>query len=229
MVERDVGGGQRGKIRRRHGGIQLVEPVDVAGEVGPQARQVHAVAAQRVELPGRPPRLPAAEGRGEVRHVVPEPLDALSELLDLVVRIRLAAHERDAGQDAVRIMDGPMRPAAGVRHGADIGDGQLAVRAVGEDEEHGVVAVEVLDLQRFAQRADDHPAICPHGIALAIGRHRAQVDVGVGIGRPGGVGSGQVAGDDPMVGPAGIGEAVEQVVQLLLPHAHRSSTSGRTR
>lgn len=162
-------------------------------------------------------------------HVVPEPLHLPSQLLDLLICIGLPAHEGNAGQDPARIMDGPMRPAAGMRHLPDVGDGQLAIGSVGEDEENRVVLVEVLDLQRFAQRADDHLAICPHSIALAIGRHRAQVDVGVGIGRPGGVGSGQVAGDDPMVGAAGSGEAVEQVVQLLLPDAHRSSTSARTR
>ena len=164
-----------------------------------------------------------------MRHVVPEPLHLAPELLDLLNRIRLTAHEGDARQDAVRIMDGPMRPAAGLRHRGGIGDGQLPVRSIGQDEEDRVVLVEVLDLQRLAEPADQDLAIGPDRVALAIGGHHAQVNVRVGIGRTGSVGSGQVAGRDPLVGPAGIGEALEEGVQRRLPEAHRFSTSGRTR
>ena len=41
--------------------------------------------------------------------------------------------------------------------------------------------------------AEQHLAVVPHGIALAVGRHHAQVEVRVGVGRAGDVGSVQVA------------------------------------
>ena len=62
---------------------------------------------------------------------------------------------------------------------------------------------------------DKHLAIVPHRITLAVGRHCNEVDVGVGVGRAGGVGSVQEARHDAVVGPAGIGEPLQEGIQRL--------------
>jgi hypothetical protein len=75
------------------------------------------------------------------------------------------------------------------------------------------MAVEVLDLHRVAEAAEQRVAIGPDRVALAIVGHHAQIDIGVGIGRADGMGSGQVARDDPLIGLAGIAESLEESVQ----------------
>ncbi|HEX6581578.1 MAG TPA: hypothetical protein VF195_12000 [Actinomycetota bacterium] len=174
--------------------------------------------AKRLELPGGPPELAPPDRGDEVRQLVPEPREDLSEHYVLLRGIRPLPGERDALQDPARVeqrsdrrtwlelLQSPLAP-----------EEELALGPVGEDEEHEAREPEVLEEEGRPEAPDEPGTIADERLVRVVLRDHAEVDVGVHVRLSTPTRAAEERGHDPVVLLACRDEPVQERLEIVRP------------
>src|SRR4051794_10249345 len=109
---------------------------------------------------------------------MPEPVDEPTQRLDLVIWRLRRPRGRSPGQDALLIEQDPSWPSIEGPAVALATECQLALRAIGEDEEHHARRVEVFEEQRLTEPPDKRGTPIYKLVVSLIGDEQGEIQVG---------------------------------------------------
>ncbi len=176
------------------------------------ADEVQAVPTKCLDLTRGPPKLPAAEGFDQVRHVVPEPRQDPAEFDGKILRRRSPHREVEVRQEAGSVKQRKDRTDLHLLETALSNEEHLDVCSVREDDEDfGSFVAPILEEQRRAKLCDDRGSVCEDIIRRLIGRHDAEVDVGILIRVPPSDRAPDERGHNSVVGLTGVRKAGDQL------------------